>query len=77
MEKAGNHAEALALYLQSGKTYLSEGKEHSPEYSQCLHNIGRVYNNLNDIANGREYTRRAMDLRKQLSGEVNEDYTRR
>lgn len=74
MEKAGNNAEALAAYLQADGAFVTEGKGYSPERARCLHNIGRTYNNLGDIANGREYTRRAMDMRRKLSGEVSEDY---
>lgn len=39
-----------------------------------LHEKGRAYLNEGKIAEGREYTIKAMDMRRQLFGEVNDDY---
>ena len=44
------------------------------EEATSLHEIGRKYLNEGKIAEGREYTKRAMDMRRELFGEVNEDY---
>ncbi|MDR0894197.1 MAG: CHAT domain-containing protein [Prevotellaceae bacterium] len=39
-----------------------------------LHDLGREYLSEGKIAEGREYTTRAMNMRRELFGEVNEDY---
>ena len=44
------------------------------EEAQALHDKGRELMEAGKIAEGREYTKRALDMRKQLFGEVNEDY---
>ena len=44
------------------------------EEAQSLHNKGRELTEAGKIAEGREYTKRALEMRKQLFGEVNEDY---
>lgn len=44
------------------------------EEAQALHDRGRECFNANKIVEGRDFTRRAMEMRKQLFGEVNEDY---
>lgn len=44
------------------------------EEAQALHDKGREYFNAGKLAEGREYTLRAMELRKKLFGEVSEDY---
>lgn len=42
--------------------------------AQTLHDKGRECFNAGKITEGREYTRQAMEMRKKLFGEVNEDY---
>lgn len=44
------------------------------EKAQALHDKGRECFNAGKIAEGREYTLRAMEMRKKLFGEINEDY---
>lgn len=44
------------------------------EEAQALHDKGRECFNAGKVAEGREYTLKAMDMRKKLFGEVNEDY---
>lgn len=42
--------------------------------AKALHEAGRKYLEEGEIAKGREYTRKAMEMRKNLFGEENEDY---
>lgn len=42
--------------------------------AQALHEEGRKCLSEGKIVQGRELTKRAMDIRKKLSGEENEDY---
>lgn len=44
------------------------------EEAKMLHEKGRTFLNEGKIAEGREYTIRAMDMRRQLFGEVNDGY---
>lgn len=44
------------------------------EEADSLHQLGRAYLNEGKIAEGRELTKRAMDMRRSLFGEVNESY---
>lgn len=44
------------------------------EEAQALHDKGRECFNAGKMAEGREYTLKAMEMRKKLFGEVNEDY---
>lgn len=73
-EKSSDYDAVLTLYLQANVAFVAEGRGESAEIAQSYHNTGRVYNNLKNIAEGRRYTKMALDLRKKLFGEVNEDY---
>jgi len=44
------------------------------EEAQALHDKGRECFNTGKIAEGREYTLQAIEMRKKLFGEINEDY---
>lgn len=44
------------------------------QQADSLHELGRVLLGENKIAEGKECTRQAMEIRKQLLGEVSEDY---
>lgn len=44
------------------------------EEAQALHDNGRECFNAGKVTEGREYTLKAMEMRKELFGEVNEDY---
>ncbi len=44
------------------------------EEAQALHDKGRECFNAGKVAEGREYTLKALEIRKKLFGEVNEDY---
>ena len=44
------------------------------EEAQALHDKGRECFNAGKVAEGRNYTLKAMEMRKALFGEVNEDY---
>lgn len=46
----------------------------SPSEAQALHDKGRQCVNEGKIVEGRSYTKQALDMRKKLFGEVNEDY---
>ena len=43
------------------------------EEAQAMHDKGRECFNAGKVAEGREYTLKAMEMRKTLFGEVNED----
>ena len=42
--------------------------------ADSLHQLGRIYMSEGNYLEGRKYTKQAMDIRKKLFGEVNEDY---
>ena len=46
----------------------------SPSEAQTLHDKGKLCVNEGKIVEGRGYTKQALDMRKKLFGEVNEDY---
>lgn len=74
-EYDSNHFEpSLKLYLKADSAYKAEGLTMSAEYAQSLHSTGRAYFNTNDIFKGREYTRKALELREKLFGKVSEEY---
>ncbi len=50
------------------------GYAQTIQQADSLHQRGRELVNEGKIAEGREYTRQAMELRKKLLDEVNEDY---
>ena len=57
---------ALSLSLSLNAQSVSE--------AQALHDKGKQYVNEGKIVEGRGYTKQALDMRKKLFGEVNEDY---
>lgn len=59
----------LFLFLLSISLYAQTAEE-----AQRLHDKGRECFNAGKAAEAREYTLKAMEMRKQLFGEVNEDY---
>lgn len=59
----------LFLFLLSSSLYAQTAEE-----AQRLHDKGRECFNAGKAAEAREYTLKAMEMRKQLFGEVNEDY---
>ena len=59
----------LLLFLLSSSLYAQTAEE-----AQRLHDKGRECFNADKVAEAREYTLKAMEMRKQLFGEVNEDY---
>lgn len=70
-----NHFESsLRLYLKADSAYVAEGLADTAEYAQSLHSTGRAYFNVNNIQEGREYTKRALELREKLYGKVSEKY---
>ncbi len=70
-----NHFESsLKLYLKADSAYMAEGLANTAEYAQALHSIGRAYFNTNNIQDGREYTKQALELREKLFGKVSEKY---
>lgn len=75
IEFDSNHFESsLKLYLKADSAYEAEGLTNTAEYAQALHSTGRAYLNTNNIQKGREYTKRALDLREKLFGKVSEKY---
>lgn len=46
----------------------------TPQQADSLHRLGRAMLEQGNIVEGRQYTKQAMDMRKKLFGEVNEDY---
>lgn len=59
----------LFLFLLSSSQYAQTAEE-----AQALHDKGRECFNAGKVAEGREYTLKAMEMRKTLFGEVSEDY---
>ena len=57
------------LLLLSSTLYAQTAEE-----AQALHDKGRECFNAGKVAEGRDYTKKAMEMRKALFGEVNEDY---
>ncbi|MGN0225904.1 MAG: CHAT domain-containing protein [Prevotella sp.] len=60
---------SLLLSLLSSSLYAQTAEE-----AQALHDKGRECFNAGKVAEGREYTLKAMEMRKTLFGEVSEDY---
>ena len=70
-----NHFESsLKLYLRADSAYKAEGLSNTAEYAQALHATGRAYFNTDNVLQGREYTRQALELREKLFGKVSEKY---
>ena len=59
----------LFLFLLLNPLYAQTVEE-----AQVLHDKGRVCFNAGKVAEGREYTLKALEMRKTLFGEMNEDY---
>ena len=57
------------LLLLSSTLYAQTAEE-----AQALHDKGRECFNAGKVTEGRDYTKKAMEMRKTLFGEVNEDY---
>ena len=55
-------------------TFCLTANAQSASEAQALHDKGKQCVNEGKIAEGRSYTKKALDMRKQLFGEVNEDY---
>ena len=62
----------LILLLFSFVALLSYAQ--TKQQADSLHQQGRAYLNEGKIAESRECTRQAMEMRKTLLGEVSEDY---
>lgn len=73
-ENSGSGTEALALYLKADSAYVAENLAGSGDFALSLHHTGRAYFNAGDISAGREYTRKAMELREKLFGKVSKEY---
>lgn len=71
---ANRFESSLSLYLRADSAFVAEGRADSPEYAQSLHSTGRAYINNDDVRNGREYTRKAMELRERLFGSLSKEY---
>lgn len=71
---SNNFEASLKLYLKADSAYVAEGLANSAEYAQALHATGRAYFNTNDVAQGRDYTRKALELREKLFGKVSQKY---
>lgn len=69
-----NYISSLSLYLKADSAFVAEGKESSAEYAQSLHSTGRAYFNTDQVAKGREFTRRAMESREKLFGKTSNEY---
>ena len=54
--------------------FACEGLAQTTQQADSLHQRGRELVNAGKIAEGRECTRQAMEMRKKLLGEVSEDY---
>lgn len=69
-----NFESSLKLYLKADSAYKAEGLCNTAEYAQALHSTGRAYLSTNNIPAGREYTKRALELREKLFGKVSKEY---
>lgn len=65
---------ALSLYLKADSAFVAEKLGNTPEYAQSLHNTGRAYFNTGNMAEGRNYTLKAAELREKLFGKVSKEY---
>lgn len=71
---ANQFESSLKLYLKADSAYMAEGLANTAEYAQALHSTGRAYFSTNNIQDGREYTKQALELREKLFGKVSEKY---
>lgn len=72
--EANNFESSLKLYLKADSAYVAEGLASTAEYAQALHSTGRAYFSTNNIQDGREFTKQALDIREKLFGKVSEKY---
>ena len=63
----------IILYIFALSLSLSTYAQSASE-AQALHDKGKQCVNEGKISEGRRYTKQALDMRKKLFGEVNEDY---
>lgn len=70
----GNLVKAQILYEKAMKQMESTNQANSADYATCLHNIGRCLGAQQKNSEGKIYTKKAVELRKKLFGELNEDY---
>lgn len=70
----GNHSNAQTLYENAMKQMEASNLANTADYATCLHNIGRCFGAQQNISDGKLYTKKAVDLRKKLFGELNDDY---
>ena len=59
-----------AIVMSAAMTMAAD----SPEEAQELHTKGREFLNANDVANGREYTLKAAEMRERLFGKLSKEY---
>lgn len=71
---ANHFDQSLKLYLKADSAFNAEGFTNTAEYAQALHSTGRAYFNTNNIQEGRNYTRQALELREKLFGKISEKY---
>lgn len=70
----GNHSNAQTLYENAMKQMEESNQANTADYATCLHNIGRCFGAQQKISDGKLYTKKAVELRKKLFGELNDDY---
>lgn len=73
-EEQNDFAKALELYKKALTWYEQNDSSDKENYALCLHCIGRNYSNNNNNALAREFTQRALEIRKEIKGEVSEEY---
>lgn len=73
-EDARHSDAALSLYLKADSAFVAENLFESPEYAQSLHSTGRAYLNKGKMAEGRDFTLKAANLRQKLFGKVSKEY---
>lgn len=73
-EGKNDFQKAIDYYTKALSWYKQNNQEEKDKFALCLHCIGRNYTNLNNTTKGREYTQQALELRRDLYGEINEDY---
>lgn len=66
--------EAQLAYIMADSAFVAEKRTNSPEYAETLHGLGVAYISFEQYEQGRQYAKKAMELRRKLFGELNEGY---
>lgn len=70
----GNLKNAESIFEKAIEYLESQKQTNTADYATCLHNMGRCCAGQKQFSKGKDYSKRAMELRKKLLGELNDDY---